>query len=578
MPLRTGPVKAPRLLLPTFQGYRASWGVADLVAGLTLAAIAVPEQIATAHLADMPPLAGLYAFVAASLVFALLGRHPTISVGADSTIAPIFAAGVAALAVAGSPQYEHLVSALAVVAGGLLVLAGVTRLGWVAEFLPWPVVTGALAGIGVLVLVHQLPTVLGLPGGGSTTIGRLSAVAHQLGKTNFWTLGIAAGVLAVVIVAERVDRRVPGALAGVVGATALVASANLLRHGVRVVGAVHVALPHIAWRGASLSQVGKLTETALTVAFVCVIQISATARANPAPTNSPRDFDCDLVAVGAGSVLAGLAGSFAVNASPPRTAAVASARGKSQLSSIVAAAIVAVFLAVAAGLLKDLPEAALGAVLVFVAFRLFRVGDMRAILRFGWYEFALAMIALVVVVFFGVEQGVVASALLAIAQRLNIAARPRDALLGRQSGSDHWIETDIGLPTEQVPGVVVYLLYAPVWYGNATHVVEHVLAVVDRAPPPVRVLVLDANGMSDIDYTGAKALGDMVEQLGRRGVSVRMARASHLVHHDLKHAGLLQTLGTGDLFASVEEAVGAPEHGDGAGPPPGPPPVSPAKI
>jgi sulfate permease, SulP family len=551
-------VKALRLLLPTLRGFQPSWAGADLIAGLTLAAIAVPEQIATAHLANMPPVSGLYAFVAGSLLFALLGRHPTISVGADSTIAPVFAAGVAAITVAGSPAYEHLVSALAVVAGGALVIAGVARLGWVAEFFPEPVVTGALAGIGVLVLVHQLPTVLGVAGGGTTTIGRLSALARQVGQTNLWALAIAAGVLVLVVVAEKVDRRAPGALAGVVGATAVVAAAGLSRHGVRVVGAVHVAFPQIAWRGASISQVGKLAGTALTVAFICVVQISATARSNPAPGGRPKDFDLDLVAVGAGSVLAGLAGSFAVDASPPRTAATVSAGGKSQLSGLVAASLVIVLLAVASGLLKDLPEAALGAVLTFIAFRLFRVRELLAIWRFGWYELALAVITLLVVVLLGVEQGFVVAALLAIAQRLRIAARPRDAVLGRQLGGDHWIETDVGAPTEQVPGVVVYMLYAAIWYGNATRVVERALAAVDRAPPPVQMLVLDANGMSDIDYTGAKALGGMVEQLRKRGIAVRVARASHLVHQDLKHAGVLRTVRASGLFPSVEEAVQAP--------------------
>lgn len=586
-------------VLPTLRGYRGAWLTADVTAGLTLVAIAIPEQMATAHLANMPAVVGLYAFVAGSLMFALLGRHPQMSVGADSTIAPVFAAGVATVAVAGSPEYDHLVSAVALVVGGFLVAVGVLRLGWVADFFPLPVVSGVLAGIGVEILVKQLPTVLGLPGGGTTTIGRLHEVADQLGKFNGWSLAIAIGVLAVLIGAERVDHRIPGALFGVVGATVVVAVADLARRGVKVLGPVHASLPHLGFPSAHLSQLGRLIGTAVTVAFLCVVQTSATVRSSsapPAPARGPNpeganpgrakdkpgqgrpdeddpfDFDVDLLAVGAGSLLAGLSGSFAIDASPPRTTVVGAAGGRSQVTSLVAVAAIVVVLALATSLLKDLPEAALGAILVFVASRLFRVKELRSILRFSWFEFALALITLLVVVLVGIEQGVVAAALLALAQRVRLAARPLETVLGREPGTDHWIPVDIGRPTEQVPGVVVYMLYAPLWYGNATHVVGSIYRELQEAGAPVHTLVLDANGVSDIDYTGAKALGEMIANLARQGVSICLARASHLVHHDLKQAGLLGTIGTDRLFASVDEAVRTCATSSApAAPPPGPP-------
>ena len=220
-------------VLPTLRGYKSSWLAADALAGLTLVAIAIPEQMATAHLAGMPEVTGFYAFVAGSLLFALFGRHPLMSVGADSTIAPVFAAGVATLAVTGSPTYEHLVSATALLAGGLLLAAGLLRLGWIADFFPVPVVTGLLAGIGVEIFVKQLPTVLGLPGGGTTTIGRVRTFFDQLHQFNGWSLAIAIGVLVIIVVSDKVDRRVPGALIGIVGATALVSAAGLVSHGVQ---------------------------------------------------------------------------------------------------------------------------------------------------------------------------------------------------------------------------------------------------------------------------------------------------------------------------------------------------------
>ena len=581
-------------ILPTLRGYKRSWLAADVVAGLTLVAIAIPEQMATAHLANMPAVAGFYAFVAGSLLFALIGRHPRMSVGADSTIAPVFAAGVATVAAVGTPAYTHLVSATALVVGALLVISGLLKLGWIADFFPLPVVTGVLAGIGVEILVKQLPTVLGLKGGGTTTIGRVKDVIDQISNTNSWAVGIAVGVLAIVVIAEKVNHRLPGALFGVVGATVLVSAAGLTHHGVHVVGTVKAAAPSIGLPSVDLGKLGQLIATAVTVAFLCIVQTSATvrssqpstaksdsgqadsgqadsgqaggrkpAKASTAPADEaeppakPGDFDVDLIAVGAGSLLAGIAGSFSVNASPPRTAVVGSAGGRSQVSSLVAVGTILVVVAFATSLLKDLPEAALGAILIFVASRLFKIPELRSVLKFGRFEFALALITMVIVVFLGIEQGVVAAALIALGQRTRLAARPRDALLGREPGTDHWIPTDIGRPTEQVPGIVVYLLYAPLWYGNAIHVTERLRVVIQSAPDPVHTLVLDANGMSDMDYTGAKALGELISELGKAGVGVRFARASHLLHHDLKHAGLIELMGTDRLFASVDEAVSA---------------------
>jgi SulP family sulfate permease len=561
-------------ILPTLQGYKVSWLTADVAAGLTLVAIVIPEQMATAHLANMPAVAGFYAFIAGSLLFALFGRHPRMSVGGDSTIAPVFAAGVAALTATGSATYTHLVSATALIVGALLVAAGMLRLGWIADFFPLPVVTGVLAGIGVEILVKQVPTVLGLPGGGTTTIGRVRDILNQLGKFNGWSFGIAAGVLAIVVIAEKVDRKAPGALVAVIGATALVSVAKLADHGVHVVGAVHASLPQLALPQASVHQVGALATTAVTVAFLCIVQTSATVRASPASLQGPgeqakaNDFNVDLVAVGAGSLVAGLAGSFAVNASPPRTAVLGSAGAKSQVAGLVAVGTVVIVLLFATSLLKDLPEAALGAILIFVASRLFHFGELRSVLRFGNFEFALALITLAVVVLVGIEQGVVAAALLAIAQRTRLAARPRDAVLGREVGTDHWVQTDIGRPTEQVAGILVYLLYAPLWYGNATHVVERIRSDIAAGAPPVQHLIVDANAVGDMDYTGAKAFGELVTELKDRGISVSLARVSPLVHHDLKHSGLLDAIGPDHLFASVEEAVA--HAGDAPGLPTGP--------
>lgn len=546
-----------RLIAATMRGYQAAWVRRDVIAGLTLVAIAVPEQMATAGLVGAPAVTGLYAFVAGSLLFALFGRHPQLSVGADSTIAPVMAVGVGAVAATGTPEYAHLLVILALMVGGLVVAVGLLRLGWISQFLSTPVVTGILVGIAAQILVHQLPAVLGVADGGTTTIGRVRGLATQLGHVQGWAVGIAVGVLAVIVVAERVDRRIPGALIGVVGSILVVSLFGLTAHGVAVVGSIDAGLPAFGVPSTSLADVRGLVAPALTIAFICVVQTAATVRGAGQHARVAADFDRDLVAVGAGSLAAGLSGSFAVNASPPRTEVVASSGGRSQLASVVAAGVVVALVAVATGVLRYLPRAALGAILVFVASRLLRVGELRAILRFDRFEFVLAVVTALAVSVVGIEQGVVVALVLSLADRTWRAARPRDAVLGREPGTDHWIPTDVGRPVEQVPGVLVYLLYAPLWYGNADFIAVRIRAAIEATTPPVRAFVLDANGVSDIDYTGARTLGELATELRAEGVTMGIARSSHLVHHDLQHAGLVDVIGPSNLFSTVEQAVDA---------------------
>lgn len=542
------------LIFPTLRGYRMSWLRPDVVAGVTLVAIAVPEQMATARLAGMPPLAGLYTFVAGSLLFAVIGRSPQVSVGADSTIAPVLAAGVATVAAAGTGRYLHLVSFLALMVGAIVIATGLLRHGWIAEFLSTPVVTGVLAGIAVEILLSQVPAVLGLAGGGTTTIGRLRTVASEIGHTNSWSAGIAVAVYAVIMIAGRIDRRIPGALIALVASVLVVAAFNLENHGVAVLGSIQGGLPVFGVPSGSLADARHLLGPALTIAFLCVAQTAATVRA---AGPSAAEFNQDLVALGAGSVAAGLAGSFAVNSSPPRTEIVAASGGRSQLTGVVAAAVVVGVAVSATGLLKYLPQPTLGAILVFIATRLFRVGDLRRVLRFDRLEFTLAVLALAAVALLGIEQGVVVAMLLCLADRTRRAARPRDVVLGREPGTDHWMPPDVGRETEQVPGVIVYLIYGPLWYGNANHVMLRIRKILDSATQPIHALVLDANAISDLDYTGSRAFGELVNGLREQGVSTVIARSSRLVHHDLKQSGLLKAIGPNRLFPTVEDAVHA---------------------
>jgi len=538
----------------SLHGYRRAWLTADLLAAITLLVIAVPEQLATSRLAGMPPITGLYAFAAGTLLFALLGSSPQMSVGADSTIAPLFAVGIARLAPAGSGHYVDLVGILAVMVGVLVALIGLLRLGWIAEFLSAPIITGFLAGVAVIIVVHQLPDLFGLPGASGSTVHRITLVVDHLGQTNGWALGIGAAVFAIVVAAERIDRRLPGALVGLVGSTVAVAALGLHGHGVAILGTLAHGAPRLGLFEVSWSAIGSVAPLAGVVALVVVSQSAATTRAFADEGRYEVDVGRDFVGVGAGNIVAGLVGSFPVNASPARTAAVASASGRTQLTGLGAAAAVLV-LVPAAGLLKDVPLATLAAVLIFIATRIFHVRDLVAIARFDRFELGLAVVTLLTVALIGVEQGIGVAVGLAILDRTRLSARPQLHVLGRIPGTTSWAPLSHSAHAAQVPSVLAVLFATPLWYANAVHFRAQLTDSLARALGTPRLVVLDALGMSDIDYTGSRELAAVLDELDRDDTAFAVARAGEHARDGLRRSGLLARIGEDHLFASVDEAV-----------------------
>lgn len=544
----------PAALFASLHGYKRSFAGADTLAAVTLLVIAVPEQLATSRLAGMPPITAFYAFIAGTLLIAALGSNPQMSVGADSTIAPLFAVGIAHLAPTGSSHYVDLVGILAVMVGVFVALVGLLRLGWIAEFLSAPIITGFLAGVAIIIVVHQLPDLLGLSSTSGSTFHRIAAVAGRLDHTNGWAVGIGVVTFVVVVVAERVDRRIPGALAALVGSTMVVAILGLHSHGVTVLGSFAHGAPRFGLVGLSWSALRSVVPIAGVVALVVLSQSAATSRAFADQGGYEVDVGRDFVGVGAGNIVAGLCGSFPVNASPPRTAAVASAGGHTQAAGLGAAAALAL-LVPAASLLKDVPLATLAGVLIYIATRIFHVHELVAIARFDRFELGLTVITLLTVALVGVEQGIAVAVGLAVLDRTRLSARPQLHVLGRISDTTSWAPLRATEDAVQQPGVLVVLFATPLWYANAVHFRAELDHALTRAEGILRLLVLDAMGMSDIDYTGSRALREVLDELDRAGIEVAVARAGAHLRQGLARSGLLERIGVEHFFSSVGEAV-----------------------
>ena len=518
--------------------------------------IAVPEQLATSRLAGMPPVTAYYAFVAGTVMFALLGSNPQMSVGADSTIAPLFAVGITQLAPTGSHRYVELVGILAVEVGVIVVGVGVLRLGWIADFLSAPIIAGFLGGVSVIIVVRQLPALLGIAGGGGSTIHQLHVDLDHLDQVNGWTLAIGLGVIALVVVAERLDRRFPAALLAVIGSTALVAGLSLRSHGVAVIGAFSHSAPNWGLTGLSWRAARDVSPLAVVVALVVITQSAATTRAFAQRGRYDVNVSRDFVGVGAGSVLAGLVGAFPVDASPPRTGAVAEAGGRTQAACLAAAAGVVALLP-AAGLLRDLPLATLAAVLILVAVRIFPARELTAIARFDRFELALAVVTLLTVALVGIEQGIGLAVVLALLDRTRLAARPQLHVLGLIPGTTSWAPLEGSQETTVVPGVLVVLFATPLWYGNATRFKTEMSAALRSCQPGTRAVVLDADGMSDIDYTGSEALAQVLDDIEARHLVFAVARAGGHVRQALARSGLAERIGEQHFFPAVGAAVDA---------------------
>jgi MFS superfamily sulfate permease-like transporter len=552
--------------LTSFAGYRPGWIGPDVMAGLTLAAIAVPEQMATARLAGLPPQVGFIAFLAGAVGFALFGASRTLSSGADSTIAPIFAGVLVTLAAAGSPHYAALAGGLALMVGALVFIAGSLRMGWIGDLLSVPVMTGFLAGIAVHILASQLPAALGLADPGGAVISRLIAIAQATPTANLYCVALAGGVLALITLSDKLSRRLPGALIALIIATLATHFLRLDSHGVARLGTVNGGLPHLTAPDLTARDWAQLAPLALLVCLVVMVQTAAVSRAF-VNEGGEADVDSDFRGVGAGSLMAGVLGAFPVDASPPRTAIVAEAGGRSQFTGLAAAAGVALLLALGMGLLAGVPTAALSAILIFVALRLVRVKDMAAIFRHSRSEIALTAATAAGIIVLPIEWGVALGVSLSILYGVWSGARVRVQAMSRIPGSSVWWPAPADGPPkgETLPGVAVLAFPAPLTFLTADAFAREFLAHTRPGDGVVKLAILEAAGVVMIDFTAARALARVVRTCRQGGVDFAVARLESVAAQGaFARLGLTDLIGAGHMFESVAKALDALQPGHDA--------------
>ncbi len=528
---------------------------ADLLAGATLAALSIPEVLGYAKIAGMPVVTGLYTLLLPMAVYAVLGSSRHLVVGADSATAAILSASLAGLAVAGSARYVQLAGLVALLTGGLLLLARLARLGFLANFLSRTVLVGFLTGVGIQVAAGQLPDMLGVRSTHGQTLSRLLDTARALPHARRATVATSLAVIFVVVGARRVSRRAPGALIAVIGAIIISRAANLPGRGVAVLGAIPGGLPHVGMPALGWHDTTALLGTAASMFVVILAQSAATSRAYAVKYEEPFSEETDLIGLGAANVAAAVCGTFVVNGSPTKTQIVDSAGGRSQLASLTTTAVVVGVLLTLTGSLTFMPIAALAAVVFLIAAELIDFRGMRRILAVRRDEFAVALLTAAAVVALGVEDGIVVAVVASIIDHLRHSYHPRNSVLIK-SPAGHWQPTPVlpGARTEE--GLVVYRFGTSLYYANTSRLLDDVSALTGKGSP-IRWIILDGAAIGDVDYTAAAVLARIIQQLQERHTRVGISSFLVPVRGQLARYGITTALDPDAYYDTPGEALEA---------------------
>jgi high affinity sulfate transporter 1 len=553
-------------LFGSIRPYRREWLSRDVVAGVTLAALAIPEVMGYTKIAGTPVITGLYTILLPILAFAVIGSSRHLVVGGDSATAAIMYAGIASLGVAGlepgTSQWLAFASLSALIAGGLLFLSRLARLGFLANFISRTVLVGFLTGVGIQVAMGQLAGLLGVPSPHvaanqlSGTVIKFVDTLKEIGQTSGATLAVSVAVLATLIVFERWIKAIPGGLVAVVGAIAVSWIFDLQSHGVSTLGVVPSGLPHVGFpKGVSWSDAGGLTTTAVSMFLVILAQSAATSRAYAVKYQERFVENDDLMGLSLANIAAGLSSTFVVNGSPTKTEMVDEAKSHTQVAQLTTAAVIALVLLFLTKPLQYLPNAVLAAVVFLIGLKLIDLLDMKRIRKLAPQEFWVAAITAGVVVTVGVEQGIILAIILSVVLHVKRHYSPQDAVVGwKPDGALELRKPTPGTVSE--PGLVVYRFAVGLFYANAERFSEEILGLTETEPTP-RWLVLDADAIDDIDYTGGLTVTEVADQLAARGVVFAVAGASDHVRAELDRYGLTRKIGADRYYDGVQAARSA---------------------
>jgi high affinity sulfate transporter 1 len=543
--------------LSTLRTYRREWLSRDAIAGLVLAAFLVPVGMGYAQASGLPAITGLYATIVPLLVYAIVGPSRILVLGPDSSLAPIIAVTVVSLA-AGDPDKAIALAAMtALMTGALLILAGLLHLGYLTDLLSLPIRYGYLNGIALTVIVSQLPKVFGFSTDAEGLIDEVNAFVRGVadGKTILAALVIGVVSIAVVVAGKRAAPAVPWVLVAVVGGTLAVSVFD--PQGVEVVGALPRGLPSFAFPTVPFDDLATLAAAAVSIALVAFADTSVLSRTYAAKLGDDVDPNREMMALGAANLATGLFQGFPISSSASRTPVAESAGAKTQVTGVVGALVIALMLLFAPSVLRNLPQATLGAIVIVAATSLIEVRKVRGLLRFRSSEFWVSIACFLGVALLGVIPGIFLAIGIGVAQFVHRAWRPYDAVLGRVAGLKGYHDVTRHPEGLQIPGLVLYRWDAPLFFANAARFHERVERHVRRAGPECAWVVVAAEPITDIDATAANELSELLDDLDARGVRFAFAELKGPVWDQLVAYGIADRIGDRFRFPTLGTAVKA---------------------
>ncbi len=526
----------------------------DLVAGGVLAAILVPQGMAYAELAGLPPVNGLYATVGCLVGYALFGPSRILVLGPDASLGPLIFAAIVPLAVTDDPaELVALAGMLALIVAAIEIGLGLGKLGFVADLLSKEVQVGYMIGLGATVIVGQLPKLFGFSTDADGFVDQVRAFFENLDQRNRYALAVGLASLALLLILPRFTSRIPAVLITVVLSTLAVSLFDLTAHGVSTVGSLPQGFPRPQFPSVDRSDIGPLLAAAIGIAFVSLADTIATSTSFAAKRGEEVNASQEMIGIGAANGFAGLLQGFPISTSGSRTAVAEQSGAKSQLTGLTGAALVVVMLVFLPDLLSNLPSSALAAIVIAAALFLMDFAAARTFLRVRPSAFLLAMTATLGVVFFGVLEGILIAVVLSILLFFKRSWWPTGQVLGRIGSLDGWHSIDVYPDAVQAPGVVVFRWEAPLFFANANIFRREVRRLAER--PDVRVIVVQCQAITDIDVTAADMLERLDRELDQRGVHLVFVRLLGRLQELLKRYGLLEVLGRRDFYDSVDDAL-----------------------
>jgi sulfate permease, SulP family len=554
----TGDRPSPEATLgwQVIRGYQPRWLRGDLAAGVTIGALLVTQCMAYAPLAGLPPNAAFHAVLVALPVYAALGTSRHLVVGPDPGTAAVAGTGLASVAAVSTTEYLEAAAALAILAGVALTIAGLLRLGFVAQLLSRPALIGYLTGLGMVLLVGQIPALTGVPFDSQHVLERIGDLGVSVDQLDGATTAMGAGTLALILVTKRIAPTWPAAVFGVVIATVAAAAFSLDEHGVALVGAINADVGFPAVPGIPIEDWGALVPTAVAVAVLGYADSFLTARGIAGKQQYALDPNQELTGLGAANLVAGGCQGMPVSSTGSGTAAAAAAGGITQATFLIAALLVLLVIVAIPGAIEAIPRAALAAVVVSAALSLLEIAGFRALWRESRTEFALACATFLAVLAFDVLAGILISIALGLLIALARISRPHDAVLADAKHLDGWVDTDAYSGTTSEPGLLVYRFDAPLFFANAERYAQRLQRALDEYEGTERWVVLDFEGVGSVDSTATETLATLCRSLTAQGVEVlAVARANTLALRHLARAGLVEPEGTIRVFPTINAAV-----------------------